>query len=268
MTKPSRVRIAKAREKKCSFVDCNTIHYGMGWCQKHYQRWRKYGSPSYFYVRTTGAGTKCEVSDCQGEVTAARLCPKHNQRKQKWGKKDPQFIDGRTKHIKYSKIKDCEKRIIARDLCSKHYQRWAKHGDPLTVLNPIAETLEEYLDIRHIKTDECWLWTGSTDMHDGYGKCNVKQWKKELAELGVGGNKVNGGTTLRAHRLAYAVWVKPIPKGTVIHHTCHNRPCINPNHLQAITPEENIAEMIERRNLLLEIRELKKRIQELEDDAA
>jgi hypothetical protein len=36
--------------------------------------------------------------------------------------------------------------------------------------------------------------------------------------------------------------------------------------LQAITPEENTAEMIERQTYLKEIRELKKRIQDLETD--
>ena len=207
---------------------------------------------------------RCEGQDCTRAAATKGLCAKHYQRMQKWGRDDPRFIHPRTAtDPMYCKMEECEKRVIARSLCTKHYQRWAAHGDPNTCFSPQAETPEEYLEMRHVKTDGCWLWTGSTDMYDGYGKCHVKQWREELAALGVGGGKY-----MRAHRFAYAVWVGPIPKGTVIHHTCANRPCVNPDHLQAITPEENTAEMIERQAYLKEICELKKRIQELEDALA
>jgi len=211
--------------------------------------------------RITGAGTPCEGQDCKREAKSMGLCAMHYQRMQKWGKDDPKFIHPRTvTEPMYCEMEECEKRVIARGLCTMHYQRWRVHGDPNICLKPQAETPEEYLEMRHVKTDGCWLWTGSKDTRDGYGKCNVKQWRKELSASGV---RNGTGRTFRAHRLAYAMWVGPIPKGTVIHHTCNNRPCVNPDHLQAITPEENTAEMIERRTYLKEIRELKKRIREL-----
>jgi len=217
-------------------------------------------------ARITGAGTVCEGPDCQREVQALGLCHMHYNRMRNWGRDDPKFIHPYTAtEPMYCEMEECPKRAIARNLCPLHYQRWAAHGDPNICLNLVAETPEEYLEMRHTKTDGCWLWTGSTDISDGYGKCNVKQWGKELAALGV---RSGSGRTFRAHRLAYAIWVKPIPKGTVIHHTCNNRPCVNPDHLQAITPEENTAEMIERQAMLKEIRELKKRIQGLEEDDA
>jgi hypothetical protein len=67
----------------------------------------------------------------------------------------------------------------------------------------------------------CWIWT-SLRHWKGYGKMSPAR---------------NGHTI--AHRLAYSVFVGPIPKGMVIDHKCHNRSCINPQHLEVVTNREN-----------------------------
>lgn len=37
--------------KACSIENCNKVHYGRGWCAKHYQRWRQFGNPMIVYGR-------------------------------------------------------------------------------------------------------------------------------------------------------------------------------------------------------------------------
>jgi hypothetical protein len=56
---------------------------------------------------------------------------------------------------------------------------------------------------------------------------------------GYGFTKVNGKTT-RAHRQAYKEAYGEIPVGLYICHKCNNPGCINPEHLYAGTPTQNM----------------------------
>ena len=88
-----------------------------------------------------------------------------------------------------------------------------------------ARPLHERFEAAVIRTPGgCWEWSGAHD-DSGYARLGVRR----------DGRK----TTLGAHRLAYELYVGPIPEGLVIDHLCRNPGCVNPDHLEAVTQLEN-----------------------------
>jgi len=47
------------------------------------------------------------------------------------------------------------------------------------------------------------------------------------------------GRSVLAHRLIYEALIGPIPEGLELDHLCRDRACINPWHLEPVTPREN-----------------------------
>lgn len=71
----------------------------------------------------------------------------------------------------------------------------------------------------------CWEFNGGRTGR-GYGAVTLK------------------GKQESAHRIAHELWVGPIPEGHMVRHKCDNRPCINPEHLETGTHEDNVLDMV------------------------
>lgn len=101
--------------------------------------------------------------------------------------------------------------------------------------------------IRDKKT-KCLVWQASSNRGSGYGQV---RWKQRVVS---------------SHRLAYEAFVGEIPESSVVHHTCANKICINPKHLQLVTPQENLVEMLERTSMQKKIVELERRLAKYEPE--
>jgi hypothetical protein len=66
-------------------------------------------------------------------------------------------------------------------------------------------------------------------------------WISDRATNGVGYTQIwVGQEKFYTHRLAYQIFVGPIPDGLHIDHLCRQRACCNPVHLEPVTPRENV----------------------------
>lgn len=75
---------------------------------------------------------------------------------------------------------------------------------------------------------EHWIWQGAQDSA-GYPRFHI--------------TRVHGqGYAEKAYRWAYEQWVGPIPGGYEVHHVCETPLCVNPDHLQALTPRQHTLE--------------------------
>ena len=65
------------------------------------------------------------------------------------------------------------------------------------------------------------------------------EWTAYRGHNGYGRFYLDGRGAL-AHRWSYEFHVGPIPEGLVIDHLCRNPGCVNPEHLEPVTPQENV----------------------------
>lgn len=67
----------------------------------------------------------------------------------------------------------------------------------------------------------CWLWTKFIHK-SGYAAFSVKS------------------RSISAHKFSYLYFKGQIPKGWQVDHKCKCKTCVNPEHLEAVSPQENV----------------------------
>lgn len=118
-----------------------------------------------------------------------------------------------TSAIRTCSIPGCDRKYDCHDLCAMHNLRRIRHGDPTRKITR-EERFWGWVD----KSDNCWEWVGSKHS-SGYGKF---------------------ASVLLAHRYSYELHKGKIPEGLQIDHICFNKSCVNPEHLEAVTPRTNM----------------------------
>ena len=125
---------------------------------------------------------------------------------------------------------DHRKRYGECNHCRKTYRRSYEHRGSCSWQCAI---------LSRVSIDEksgCWNWTGP------------------LQKNGYGTTSINNKTRL-AHRVSYECFREPIAEipgyhGAVLMHRCDNRKCVNPDHLQIGTIQDNAADMVEKNRSL------------------
>ena len=77
----------------------------------------------------------------------------------------------------------------------------------------------------------CWLWTAALN-ESGYATFNTAK-RHGLSSLG--------------HRSLFACWVGPLDDELYLDHLCRTPRCVNPAHLEPVTPRENVVRGVEAR---------------------
>lgn len=127
---------------------------------------------------------------------------------------------------------------LTRGWCGRHYYYWQKHGDPLALDQEYfrGTGLERF---EHF-TDKNGPLPGTNTLAAGLGPCWI--WTGTLSGGVSGGYARMGadGRSVWAHRFSYEHYVGELVPGLQIDHLCRVRCCVNPDHLEQVTPRDNV----------------------------
>lgn len=119
----------------------------------------------------------------------------------------------------------CHGNHKAHGLCSGHYMQHRSGKELAPLQHRVVGTVEERFWHYVHRGDSCWEWVGGM-WPNGYGRLNVN------------------GSMDYAHRISYEINKGSIPPELEIRHQCHNKKCVNPDHLLVGTHIENMQDSV------------------------
>lgn len=126
-------------------------------------------------------------------------------------------------------VKGCRQKQYCKEMCEKHYRRTKKYGTPNIASKwKRLPTLEERIWQKINKSGPivdndlgpCWDWLGAPDK-DGYGRIRTSKNSEP------------------AFRVLYELLNGNVPAGLELDHLCNRNICVNPAHLDPVTPFVN-----------------------------
>lgn len=164
------------------------------------------------------ADATCSIEGCERASRKRGWCSTHYTR---WRRHGDPTVCLRGENV--CGVDGCENPYRCSGYCDLHYRRWMTSGDPLAVSFIKGDDHARFWS-KVAVTPSCWLWLGMVD-RDGYGVLEVS------------------GRFTRAHRFAYEALIGPIAEGLHLDHVhargCRQKNCVNPAHLEQVTPAEN-----------------------------
>lgn len=156
----------------CSLEGCDRALCRRGYCQTHYKRLLKTGSPGSVEIKQRiTPPDECIVEGCTRGASGAGCgrgyCASHYARWRKHGDAGSGDIRHWDSAPDECGVWNCKAETHARGLCSRHHARWLKHGDPGS-----AELL-------HKPSGPCEL-PGCEQPRVAYGYCqkHSRRWKR------------------------------------------------------------------------------------------
>lgn len=152
----------------------------------------------------------CSIDGCERRMHARTWCITHYSHWRTHGY--PVRV-----RITVCTIDGCARPHYGRGWCQMHWMRWRTHGDPGSA-DRLRGNDRRILNMFEIDESGCWIWQGDLVR---YGRV---LWR---------------GRKWQAHRAMYSLLVGPIPGGLTLDHLCRVPACVNPEHLEPVTQQEN-----------------------------